>query len=73
MTAIANIGQTIAVYRFQIYDVNKDECVMSTRYGTLAGIVRIGGIRTGYAHEVPRGDVNDEGLTAKGYLIKVDQ
>ncbi|QJE00676.1 hypothetical protein HH212_12125 [Massilia forsythiae] len=67
MVAIASTGNTVRVYKFQIYNIVTDEMVTSTRLAQEHTIERIGAVRMGVPFEVPLSDVDAEGFTSKNY------
>ena len=68
MTAIGENGGTVNVSRFQMYDIINDRMVESKRYATLQTIERIQATRVGPLFAIPYTDVNDDGMTAIGYV-----
>jgi hypothetical protein len=68
MPIVASREDRVRVYRFQLYDVSKDELITSTRYATKDTIDRIGGIHLGAPVEVPASDVDQDGFTQKHYV-----
>jgi len=68
MPVIASTGHTTSVYKFELYDISKDELVLSTRMATQRAIESINAVRKGVAFEVPNADVDADGFTAKNYI-----
>jgi hypothetical protein len=68
MTIIDSQGDTVRVYKFQLYDVVRDEMITSTRMARQETIDRIHAVKFGPAYLVPHSDVDDDGLTAKNYI-----
>lgn len=60
-------GNTVAVFRFKIYDITKDEFVLSKRLARPHAINGIGAQLAGPSYEVPADDVDNDGFTAIGY------
>jgi hypothetical protein len=58
---------TIAVFPFKLYNIIKDEYVVSKRLGTAQTIERIGAVIAGPHFSIPTADVDGDGLTKIGY------
>jgi hypothetical protein len=67
MPVFATQGGTIRVYRFQVYDIVRDELVTSTRMASAPAIERIRAVRGAVSFEVPSEHLDSDGFTQKDY------
>lgn len=68
MPVFASEGDTVRVYRFQMYDIVSNEFVTSTRYAKKETIDKLGGRVASVAFDVPATHVNNDGFTEKDYI-----
>lgn len=69
-TSVEN-QQRVEIYQFSMWDINKDEPVKSSRWGTLGAIEQYNGTVHRETNKlVSASDVGSDGFTAKGYIPK---
>lgn len=67
MGIVATQGNTERVFRFQVYDIVKDEFVTSSRLATEYAIDRIGAVRLPASFDIPYDHLDKDGFTTRDY------
>lgn len=67
MPIIGSQGNTIAVFKFRLYDIVRDEFIISRRYATMQAIERLRAERAGPSIEVAQDAVDGDGFTVIDY------